>query len=552
MLASSGSAAGVSPGSNRRRSSCSSARRPLAGQRRQLDDRRALGQPRDRAAERGERGPARLVRQRHDGAGALGDQAHHGLLGVRQVLEALHVQRRAVPGGHLAGQQVRRPRRGGAAHPTRPARRAAPTRPRTAAPGPRRRRRPTPRPRTRRDRRAPSRAGRTAGRARRGTARRRPRRRSCRAATPAIRRASSSRRRAGRQRRPVGSGQPDRPLEHAVERHHQAAQQHAALAAARARPATAPAAFGTTSRASPPPPGWPGDGGTAPPPSPRSRDRRSGRVAPAEDTSVEVAERVVHAPPRLVVEDDGRRHRLGRAAGAARPARGRPRRRCPPTPTASGTSQANRPEPSVGVVARIRSPNCATSASLTCCFVQPALALLVDEVADLVRGRRVRQVEARAADRAHHLGLDLVLRELRRGGHRRPARRRAAAAPTSASSRLTPGPPWRSRRAARRRRSGPGTTRRRGPRGRSRTSPGSRSRRSGPSPCRRRRAPARSRGRSASRRLRASSTTSLASMPTNTTPSLPCSAAMVASSGASSSHGSHHEAQKLTTTILPL
>ena len=230
--------------------------------------------------------------------------------------------------------------------PRCPARRAAPTRPRTGAPGPRRPRRPPPRRRTRPGRRAPSRAGRTAGRARRGTARRRPRRRSCRARTPAISRASSSRRRAGRQRGTVGSGQPDRPLEHAVERHHQAAQQHAALAAARARPATAPAAFGTTSRASPP--------ASRLAPMTAIQLRHLPRVRGTDD-------QVEWHPPRIrqsksrSASSTRRRDSSSRVAGGRHRLGPRGRRRqtstsptatpMPATPTASGTSQANSPEP---------------------------------------------------------------------------------------------------------------------------------------------------------------------------------------------------------------
>ena len=58
------------------------ARWPETGERRQLRDRGALGEPSGAAAERGEGGPARLVRQRHDGAGAVGDEPHQRLLRV--------------------------------------------------------------------------------------------------------------------------------------------------------------------------------------------------------------------------------------------------------------------------------------------------------------------------------------------------------------------------------------------------------------------------------------------------------------------------------------
>ena len=397
-----------------------------------------------------------------------------GLLRVRQVLEALHVERRAVPGRHLAGQQVagldappRRIPRSQLVEPRPPGR----VQPREILAGARR---PPPRRRTRPGRRAPSRAGRTAGRAASGNrapAAEVPIVSSC---TPAIRRASSSRRRAGRQ--PARSAPASRTRGRTRRRTSPPGRPAARRAASSSRSARHSAgSVGTTSRPSRPPPGWRGAGGTAPPPSPRSRDRRSARVALAEDTSVEVAEGVVHAPPRLVVEGGRRRSRLGRAAGAARPARARPPARCPPTPTASGTSQANRPEPSVGVVARIRWPNWATSASLTCCFVQPgarASASMKSRIwfaaGECDRSRRVPQT-------GHITScLDLVLRELRRGGDRgghgdeeqQPGQRQQ---PPHALARLR-----RWRRGARRRRSGPGTTRPRGPRGRSRTSPGSR------------------------------------------------------------------------------
>ena len=133
----------------------------------------------------------------------------------------------------------------------------------------------------------------------------------------------------GRQRRPVGSGEPDRPLEHAVERHHQAAQQHAALQQLALRPpqrrqvrhheqgqparlqagtVTAvqlrhlPRVRGTDDQVE-----WH-------PPRIRQSKSRSASSTRRRDSSSRI---------------DGRRHRLGPRAGAARPARGRPRRRCP-------------------------------------------------------------------------------------------------------------------------------------------------------------------------------------------------------------------------------
>ena len=289
--------------------------------------------------------------------------------------------------------------------------------------------------RTRRDRRAPSRAGRTAVRARRES--RAGRRDADRAELHAGDQPGQLQPPAsGRQHRPVGAGEPDGAVEHAVERHDQPAQQHAAVEQLALGPPE------RRQRSAPPagrarlPRGWARCGDTAPPPSPRSRDRRSGRGTPAEDTSVEVAEGVVHAPPRLVVEGDGRRQ-PGRCVGRRRQTSTSPTASAMPArPTTSGTSQANNPDPSVGVVARMRSPNWATRASLTCCFVQPASRFWSMKSRIWFGGRRVRQVEPGAADRAHHLGLDLVPRELRCGGDR-DGHGDESRAPTSASRRLT-------------------------------------------------------------------------------------------------------------------
>ncbi len=268
-----------------------------------------------------------------------------------------------------------------------------------------------------RDRRAPSRAGRTAGRAHRGTARRRPRRRSCRARTPAIRRASSSRRRAG------GS-------------------------AARSAPASRSARSNTPSNVTTrPPSSTPRSQQLALGPPQRRQVGTTSRAEPARLQAGTVTAIQLRHLPRVRGTDDQvewhpPRIRQSKSRSASSTRRrdsssrvtvagtgsllGRRRQTStsptatpmPARPTASGTSQANSPDP-LGRRGRQDPLAELRDQGVLDLLLRPAgLALLVDEVADLVGGRRVRQVEPRAADRAHHLGLDLVLRELRRGGHR--------------------------------------------------------------------------------------------------------------------------------------
>ena len=61
-----------------------------------------------RASKRGERGAARLVRQRHDHIGSPGERFEEGPLRPRQVFEAIRVDRLAVPGGEVRLQPLGR------------------------------------------------------------------------------------------------------------------------------------------------------------------------------------------------------------------------------------------------------------------------------------------------------------------------------------------------------------------------------------------------------------------------------------------------------------
>ncbi len=201
--------------------------------------------------------------------------------------------------------------------------------------------------------------------------------------------------------------------------------------------------------------------------------------------AVEARELLVNAALELRVELRSRRARPSCDGSSA--VRAAPRRRCRRRAAARGSSQARSPNPPSGGSAITPGPNSATSASLISCSEAPAA--MRRRMNGFIRSAtgRVRLVERRLADGADELGLEVGRVRRRRERRARNAGDAARRARAERSAITTRAPLDGGLEALahvvtvdRHRR----TPRRRGPRGRSRTSPESRSRRNGSSRCR--------------------------------------------------------------------